>query len=168
MIGELYENLPVEIVWNIIKFIRHPCSEIMMEIVGLKDFVPDDVNKLIFKFVGLEPREFVKEIDFHIKNYRKYLWDMKLDEDELNKCDNDNNNYWLFHEHILMKSKREPEAGCWCTGIFIEDGLCILCNTQEAYNIDTTSDTDIDSDSEIAEIRRLRSHMLIEFDDGSD
>ena len=29
MIGELYENLPVEIVWNIIKFTRHPCAELM-------------------------------------------------------------------------------------------------------------------------------------------
>ena len=34
MIGELYEKLPVEIVWNIIKFIRHPCAEIMVEAVG--------------------------------------------------------------------------------------------------------------------------------------
>ena len=139
-----------------------------MEIVGLKHFVQYDVNKLIAQFVGVKPRKFVKEIDFHIENYRKYLWDMKIDEDELNKCDYDNNNYWLFHEHLLMKSKGEPEAGCWCTGIFIEDGLCILCNTQEEYNIDTNSDTDIDSDSEFEEIRRLRRHMLIEFDDGSD
>ena len=134
--------------------------------VGLRN-VQDDVNKLIAKFVGVKPGEFVKEIDFHIENYRKYLWDMKIDEDELNKCEYDNNNYWLFHEHIFMKSRREPEAGCWCTGIFIEDG-CILCNAQEESNIDTDSDTDIDSDSEFEEIRRLRRHMLIEFDNGSD
>jgi Fe-S-cluster containining protein len=29
MIGELYDKLPVEMVWNILKFSVHPCAEIM-------------------------------------------------------------------------------------------------------------------------------------------
>ena len=33
-----------------------------MEIVGLKNFVQDDINKLIAKFVGVKPRKITEEI----------------------------------------------------------------------------------------------------------
>ena len=33
-----------------------------MEIVALKNFVQDDVNKIIFKFVGVKPRPFAIEL----------------------------------------------------------------------------------------------------------
>ena len=40
-----------------------------MEIVGLKQKVDNDINNLILKFVGVEPRRFVKEMHLHIDDY---------------------------------------------------------------------------------------------------
>ena len=41
----------------------------LMEIVGLKIFVQDDVNKLIFKFVGVKPHP----LTFEIKTLVRFL-----------------------------------------------------------------------------------------------
>ena len=74
-----------------------------MEIVALKNFVPDDVNKLIFKFVGFKPhplatlfKELIHEyysifapgVEFDASRFlwyraRCYRCDDRLDEDDM-------------------------------------------------------------------------------------
>ena len=48
-----------------------------MEIVGLKQKVQDDINKLICKFVGVKPPKFMKELKFYIRNYDDHLWEQR-------------------------------------------------------------------------------------------
>ena len=48
-----------------------------MEIVGLKNFVPDDVNKIICKFVGVKPPKFMKELKFYIRQHDHHLWEQR-------------------------------------------------------------------------------------------
>ena len=45
-----------------------------MEIVGLKIFVQDDINKLIAKFVGVKPPKFMKELEFYISHQNDHQW----------------------------------------------------------------------------------------------
>ena len=44
-----------------------------MEIIGLKKCVPDDVNKIICKFVGVKPPKFMKELKFYIRQHDQHL-----------------------------------------------------------------------------------------------
>ena len=44
-----------------------------MEVVGLKNFVPDDVNKLIFKFVGFKPHPLAELFKALITEYYSIL-----------------------------------------------------------------------------------------------
>ena len=48
-----------------------------MEIVGLTNFVQDDINKLIAKFVGVKPPKFMKELEFYISRYDDHLWEQR-------------------------------------------------------------------------------------------
>ena len=81
-----------------------------MEIVGLKNFVQDDVNKLIAKFVGVKPPKFIEELKFYIRNYDDHLWEQRQllmdlgaedDEDE----DDEDENSLTFIELSLTAIK---------------------------------------------------------------
>ena len=58
-----------------------------MEIVGLKQALPDHVNNIVAKFVGTKPLrymnfDFIGEIyDLNIDYIYDYLWSIKVDED---------------------------------------------------------------------------------------
>ena len=73
-----------------------------------------------------------------------------------------------YFMNTFLRSQKENLKLAVGVPVSLLNTVCVYCNTQEESNIDTNSDTDIDSDSESEEIRRLRRHMLIEFDDGSD
>ena len=46
-----------------------------MEILGLKTFVQDDVNKLIFKFVGLKPHPLTFELKDLVRFFENWPGD---------------------------------------------------------------------------------------------
>ena len=48
-----------------------------MEIVGLKNCVLDDMNKLIAKIVGVKPPKFMKDLEFYIRRYDDHLWEQR-------------------------------------------------------------------------------------------
>ena len=91
-----------------------------MEIVGLKQKVNDDINKLIAKFVGVKPRKCCEETDFLKRAYQGcYLWSHKIDEDYTMKY---NEHYKQFHEQTLTryvncqrchKNKRKRNLYCY-------------------------------------------------------
>jgi len=52
-IHELYEHLPEELVWHVLKFTRHPCAEIMRECFPCKYETCACYNNVIFIESGL-------------------------------------------------------------------------------------------------------------------
>ncbi len=44
------ENIPNEIQWNIIKFMRHPVAEIFMDAKGDITYIDDDINCRVYVF----------------------------------------------------------------------------------------------------------------------
>ena len=91
-----------------------------MEIVGLKQKVDDNINKLIAKFVGITPRKFVDTLNFIKLSYLKFLYrEYKVDEDYVMKYDT---HYQQFYEHYLRlnancyrchKNKRQGALYCY-------------------------------------------------------
>ena len=138
-----------------------------MEIVGLKQALPDHVNNIVAKFVGTKPLrymnfDFIGEIyDLNIDYIYDYLWSIKVDEDYVFE----NYKYHkLFHESVLLscrncrrchKNKRKRGSycftcyrienphldGCYCAGHFI-DGGCMYCRDVGAGESPVNSDSD--------------------------
>ena len=82
-----------------------------MEIVGLKNCVQDDINKLIAKFVGVKPRIFLKELKFHIHHYQShihhhqsFLRDLGA---EYSDDEDDLDDFLSFHEVALKATRGE-------------------------------------------------------------
>ena len=74
-----------------------------IQILGLKHAVPDNVNNLIFKFVGIKPRKFIEELDFLMLDYlvelcRRY----GIDEDYVIEH-SDDIAYLLFHRWVPLR-----------------------------------------------------------------
>ena len=76
-----------------------------MEIVGLKIFVQDDVNKLIAKFVGVKPPKFIEELKFYIRNYDDHLWEQRQLLMDLGMEDDEDENSLTFIELSLTSIK---------------------------------------------------------------
>ena len=47
-------------------------NKLIMEIVGLENFVQDDVNKIIAKFVGFKPHPVTKDLKRYITRYERW------------------------------------------------------------------------------------------------
>ena len=91
-----------------------------MEIVGLRNVVQDDINKLIFKFVGVKSRKFMKELKFYIRRHDDHLWEQRqllydlgfeAEGDDIINDENSltfsemtltaiKNNEWDYHEYL--------------------------------------------------------------------
>ena len=116
----------------------------MMEIVGLKQKVDDNINKLIAKFVGIKPRKFIEEIDYLIKDYQFVLWEFKVDKDYVIEHYNDIG-YMLFYKHVSSyfkncrrchKMKRERgNNGVYCRKCENSD-KCTSCDKVVTTNKD--------------------------------
>ena len=73
----------------------------LMEIVGLKHKVDDDINKLIAKFVGVKHREFIEQLEYPMTGYLRELYrSFKIDEDFVIEH-HDEIGYLLFHKQVL-------------------------------------------------------------------
>ena len=92
----------------------------LMEIVGLKHKVDDDINKLIAKFVGVKHREFIEQLEYLMTDYLRELYrSFKIDEDFVIEH-HDEIGYLLFHKRVLgnkncvrcFKNKRKRFSYC--------------------------------------------------------
>jgi len=73
-----------------------------MEIVGLKQKVDTDINKLIAKFVGVKVRKFIEEIDNIMLDYLKYLYGFKVDEDYIIEHFDEQ---WYIRKNMLFRTR---------------------------------------------------------------
>ena len=77
-------------------------NNLIMEIVGLKRNVQDDVSKLIAKVVGIMPRAFMKDLKYFIRDYQFFLLSRDATEDEAFEYYNRyEDTTVLFHTHLL-------------------------------------------------------------------
>jgi hypothetical protein len=86
-----------------------------MEIVGLKQKVDNDINKLIAKFVGIQRRKFIKELTVLRRKYLFFLINEDFNEDEAIEYyyNHYNSNVMLFYTYTLRHEKMCNCARCY-------------------------------------------------------
>ena len=98
-----------------------------MEIVGLKQKVDNDINKLIAKFVGIKPRKITEEMKYFINDYHRLIWGYKYDDDEVIKHYNYfNDKSILFYTHVLWNKVVRPNCGR-CHKYKRDDNCILYC-----------------------------------------